>query len=128
MLYLAIDDSSDTPVYRQIVDAIRHQIAAGEVPPGQSLPSIRELAEHLQVNVNTVHKAYLLLQDMGVIVIRRARGAMVAPGIEDVLGSARNRDLLVEKTRDLVAEAIRLGFSARDVVLAIQSLEGGTPP
>lgn len=126
MLYLAINEGDPSPVYRQIVDAIRTEIAAGRVRAGQGLPSVRELAEHLQVNVNTVHKAYQILQQMGVVVIRRARGAAVAPGIQTVLGSPDSRDLLLKKTQDLLSEALRLGFTARDVIEAIQALEGGS--
>ncbi len=116
MFLLSISDTDSTPVYKQIVDGIRSEIAAGRLKPGENLPSVRELAANLKVNVNTVHKAYQLLQQMKIVVVRQARGVIVAPGVGEVLGSRENERVLRDHVETLLAEALRLGFSPKDVV------------
>jgi GntR family transcriptional regulator len=64
--------------------------------PGEGLPSVRELAANLGVNVNTVHKAYQQLQQMRIVVVRKARGVIVAPGVTEILGSRENERLLID--------------------------------
>ena len=116
MFMVSISDTDSTPVYRQVVDGVRGEIAAGRLKPGESLPSVRELAANLKINVNTVLKAYQLLQQMKIVVVRQARGVIVAPGVADVLGSRENGRLLVDHVDELLAEAGRLGFSPKDVI------------
>ena len=119
MFLLSISDTDPTPVYKQIVDGVRGEIAAGRMKPGESLPSVRELAANLGVNVNTVHKAYQQLQQMKIVVVRQARGVIVAPGVAEILGSRENERLLMENIDSLLAEAGRLGFSPKEVVRMI---------
>lgn len=116
MIILSVSDTDPTPVYRQIVDGVRGEIAAGRMKPGESLPSVRELAANLGVNVNTVHKAYQLLQQMKIVIVRQARGVIVAPDVAEILGSRANERVLAEHIDSLLAEAGRLGFSPREVV------------
>ena len=116
MFLLSISDNDPTPVYKQIVDGVRGEIAAGRMKPGEGLPSVRELAANLGVNVNTVHKAYQQLQQMRIVVVRKARGVIVAPGVTEILGSRENERLLIDYIDNLLAEASRLGFSPKDVV------------
>lgn len=123
MFIVAISDTDPVPVYRQIVDAVRSEIAAGRLKPGESLPSVRELAANLKVNVNTVHKAYQVLRQMRIVVVRQARGVIVAPGVLEVLGSSENARILGERIDDLLAEAKRLGFSPQDVVRMVSESE-----
>lgn len=119
MFLLSISDTDPTPVYKQIIDGVRSEIAAGRMKAGESLPSVRELAANLGVNVNTVHKAYQQLQQMKIVVVRQARGVIVAPGVADILGSRENERLLAENIDSLLAEAGRLGFSPKEVVRMI---------
>jgi GntR family transcriptional regulator len=66
-----------TPVYRQIVDAIRAHCVAGRLVAGAKLPTVRELAASLGIHFNTVAEAYRVLADEGFLVIEGRRGASI---------------------------------------------------
>src|SRR5436853_7555338 len=72
-----IDRFSPVPAYRQIADVLREQISAGEVTPGEKLPSERELCETYDVDRGAVRRALALLQAWGLIVTEHGRGAFV---------------------------------------------------
>lgn len=75
---LVISHADPRPMYLQILEQIRHRIAIGDWPSGHELPSIRALAVELQVSVITVKRAYLELENDGVILTRHGRGSIVA--------------------------------------------------
>ncbi len=77
-----IDIDSNTAVYVQIENQVQFGIASGKLKPGDQLPSVRELSERLDVNPNTVAKAYRDLEVMGLLYTRRGMGVFVNKGIE----------------------------------------------
>jgi GntR family transcriptional regulator len=70
--------SDPTPIYRQIVDQVRRQVAAGRLAAGDELPSVRSLAAEHAINPMTVSKAYGLLETEGLLERRRGQGMFVA--------------------------------------------------
>lgn len=74
---ISIVTSSPEPVYEQIVRQLQHGVAEGELKPGDALPTVRQLADDLQINRNTVARAYKLLEDRGVILTAGRRGTFV---------------------------------------------------
>ncbi len=105
---LAVDWSSDEPVYEQIATQIRAQIASGSLAPGTSLPPVRTLASDLGVNLNTVARAYRLLEDEGFVRIRHRSGAeVVAPPSRP---DAAARDRLRGALRDVLERMRQAGF------------------
>lgn len=115
-MLLRLDPTSDGPLHERIAGAVRRAIADGEVEVGERLPPARELADALDVNVNTVLRAYRDLRDEGIIELRRGRGATVR---DASVGRAR----LVALADELIAEAARLGVSRTELV---ELLEGRT--
>jgi GntR family transcriptional regulator len=86
---LMIDANSHVPIYLQIVEGIRSSVAAGVFRPGEMLPSLRALAVDLQVNPNTVQKAYDELERGGLVHSRRGVGIFVAQhGVQSAKGHA----------------------------------------
>ena len=75
---ITVDRLSETPLYLQLRDAVITGIAAGELRPGDALPSVRALAEDLGINLHTVNKAYATLRDEGYVIMLGRRGAYVA--------------------------------------------------
>src|SRR5580658_9073455 len=69
--------SSGVPIYRQLLDQVRAQIATGRLAPGEFLPSVRQVAAELTVNPMTVSKAYSLLERDGVVELVRGQGMRV---------------------------------------------------
>jgi GntR family transcriptional regulator len=92
-MLIRIEPSSAVPVYRQIVDQIRYQIASGDLRVGDRLPSVRELARQLPVNQNTVLKAYDLLAQDGLISCRKGDGTFVEEVVTTIKKSERLRQL-----------------------------------
>jgi GntR family transcriptional regulator len=72
-----IATSSPEPVYEQIVRQVQHGVAEGALKPGDALPTVRQLADDLQINRNTVARAYKLLEDRGVLITAGRRGTFV---------------------------------------------------
>lgn len=76
-MVLAIDDSSDIPIYQQLRNQIVVGISDGRLKPGEQLPTVRALAEEIGVNAMTVNRAYQVLKQEGYIVTDRRNGAKV---------------------------------------------------
>jgi len=73
-----IDPRSHVPIYLQIADGVRAAVAAGLYRPGEALPSLRALAVDVQVNPNTVQRAYDALEREGLVYSQRGKGLFVA--------------------------------------------------
>ena len=76
-MWLTIDLTADVPIYTQIRNGIIEGILSGELTPGESLPSVRQLASDLGINLHTVNKAYGVLKQEGFIQVHRKKGAVV---------------------------------------------------
>lgn len=89
MIQIATGDTR--PIVRQIVDAVRMQIATGELQAGDQLPSVRGLAQQLTINPNTVAKAYAELTTEGWVDSRQGLGLFVAPPRQRLSEAERER-------------------------------------
>ena len=93
-MLISADPSDDQPIYRQIVDQLRQLLAAGTLQAGDPLPSVRQLAADLGVNLNTVAIAYRELAGEGLVEIKHGRGARVTADREHRLDEEQVRKLL----------------------------------
>ena len=78
-MYIRIERGASTPISRQIMEQVRAQCLAGLLPPGHCLPSVRQLARQLVVNVNTVVRVYERLAADGLVEMRHGEGTFVLP-------------------------------------------------
>ena len=131
MLHFQLNIHSGVPVYRQLMDQIRHYVAAGALAAGDALPSIRELARALAVNPTTVVKAYGELGHEGVIVIRHGLGAFVAES-QPVWPAAQRRERLQALASQLAVESRQMGGSDEEALdalrYALERLDPTNPP
>ncbi len=104
-MLLTIDQSDDTPLYRQLAASVRRAVLDGTLVAGSSLPATRDAAGALGVNAETVQRAYRVLADDGLVVSRVGRGTRVR---DDVDVAALGLDDAIE---DLVARAAAIGWS-----------------
>ncbi|MGB4487111.1 MAG: GntR family transcriptional regulator [Pseudomonas veronii] len=109
-------------MYQQIVDQVTAKVMAGDWAPGQSLPSIRELAAGSYVSVITVRRAYEELERAGVIATRQGKGSVVAERSD--LPTALMHDELQRQLDALLAIAARLGLSRADLHRLIDDAPG----
>ena len=111
---IQITTGSSVPIYRQVVDQIRHGIATGGLVVGASIPSVRALATELVLNPNTIAKAYAVLVRDGVLESHQGRGYFVAERREIYTRKERQRRL--EEVMDpFLAEALTLGFDSEQI-------------
>jgi GntR family transcriptional regulator len=118
-MYLRLDHHSGEPIYLQIVEAVKYKVASGELPPEAQLPSIRALAEQLQINPRTVVKAYEELEHVGVVVMRHGMGVFVGLN-HGVVPAGVRRQKLVELARRFLAEGARLGANTGEMVKIVE--------
>jgi GntR family transcriptional regulator len=88
-----ISQADGRPMYLQIMEQVKRKVAVGDWQPGQTIPSIRQLAADIRVSVITVKRAYLELEREGVIVTQHGKGSVVAQGAE-VTSRIHEADLL----------------------------------
>lgn len=116
-MLLRIQRGSAVPVSRQIDAQIRAQILAGSLQPGDQLPSVRQLARELAVNVNTVLRVYERLSAEGFVDLRHGDGTYVAERPEGAASSQladRRREFLLELDA-LVRRGLMLGVTAAEL-------------
>ena len=77
-MILRIDFNSDEALYMQLRNQIIMGIATGRIREGDSLPSVRQLADHISINMHTVNKAYAVLRQEGFVKLDRRKGAIVS--------------------------------------------------
>ncbi len=73
-----VDPRDSTPLWKQIEESVRRQVASRAAPPGAAMPSVRELARDLRINPATVARAYQRLAEEGILTVRRGEGTFVA--------------------------------------------------
>jgi len=77
-MYITIDETDRRPIYRQVADEIKGLIARGSLREGMPLPPVRQVADDLGVNLNTIAAAYRELQNEGLLKVRHGSGAVVS--------------------------------------------------
>jgi GntR family transcriptional regulator len=110
-----IEPDSKVPIYFQLEDQIRSMIAAGQLQPGDQLPTIRELAANLRVNYNTIARVYLDLDRDGIISTQRGRGTFVAGVPDEEQIAQQRREKLQAIVRSALDEARALGYEPGEI-------------
>jgi GntR family transcriptional regulator len=98
-----VNPNASVPIFRQIADGLRAAIGRGSLAPGDLLPSVRQIAEELAVNPNTVHKAVAELEREGLVAAERGRGMVVRAGTRSIARASGDEAVL-----SLLVDAARL--------------------
>jgi GntR family transcriptional regulator len=114
-LSLHLDFHSGLPIYAQVVDQIQSQLANKILRPGDQLPTVRALAQELRVNFNTVARAYRLLDEAHIISTQQGRGTYILEIPPPQVTEKLRRESLEALTRRFLNDALRMGFSEREV-------------
>jgi GntR family transcriptional regulator len=121
---MRIDGKSALPVYEQVKRAIKLAIFTGRLKNGDATASIRDLAQKLKLNPNTVLKAYGQLETEGFLTSRPGLGYFVSLDLSKT--SREKGDLFESLASDFVARVLDLGYSREDLLRRIHDILGST--
>lgn len=110
--------NDNKPIFRQIADMAIAKVIAGDWQPGSRIPSAREMAVEMAVNLHTVLKAYDQLERDEIIVSRRGMGFFVADGAQQRAATNRRDEFFKEKLTDIFIEMQRLGITPEELIEA----------
>jgi len=117
-MHMKIDFNSDEALYIQLINQIIYGIATSQFQEGDNLPSVRELAEYIGINMHTVNKAYSILRQEGYIKLDRRKGAVIAIDINKM----KARENLKEELRVSIAKAICKNLSCQEVYEVVDEI------
>lgn len=110
-MFVSIDFNSDEAIYMQLINQIIMGIALEEFHEGDSLPSVRQLADSIGINMHTVNKAYAVLKQEGYIKLDRRRGAVIAVDLDKL----EALDSMSKELRLVIAKAICKNVSPQEI-------------
>lgn len=112
-----IAPQSDTPIYRQVAEAILRDIKSRTLPAGTKLPTVRELAEEMGLSQGTIKHAYDHLETLGAIEMTQGKGTFVKE--QEAVESGSRKDRAMAAIDELLDELETLGFTPREMEIYI---------
>jgi GntR family transcriptional regulator len=116
-----LDLHSGVPVYRQIIDQVRGGVASGSLAAGDQLPTVRQLAVDLEINPNTVMRAYRELELGGLIETHQGTGTFISDKKVEKKSAERERQL-GQMVGELAARAGAAGFTVEELIERLREL------
>ncbi len=110
-MLISIDFNSDEAFYMQLRNQIIMGIATSEIRDGENLPSVRDLADTVGINMHTVNKAYTILKQEGYLKLDRRHGAVVSVDVD----RQRAIEELRTQLREAVARAVCRNVSEKEI-------------
>jgi GntR family transcriptional regulator len=118
-MFIHLNPNSGMPIYRQLFGQLRQRIVSGQLAAEEQLPSVRDLAADLKINLLTVAKVYQLLEGEGLVETRRGLGTF-ARGGHARRSPAEKRRLIADAVEQVVAEAQHLNLGESEVIQLVQ--------
>ena len=110
-----IDNSSDRPVFQQLIDQVKRDVALGRLIKDEKLPTVRQLAQELAINPNTIAKAYRQLEQDGIIVTKAGAGAFIA-NLDSGLSKAVRKKLICDELERIIVDAFHMQIDKATLV------------
>ena len=114
--------SNDTPIYAQLIEQIKVGIVSGAFPPGERLPSVRDLATEAGVNPNTMQRALAELERDGLVYSQRTTGRFVTE--DKTMIETAKRSLAERHVKTFLAAMLRLGFQREEIMTLLRQETG----
>ncbi len=109
-------------IFLQIADNITDKVVSGELPAGEKIPSVRELALQMGVNPNTIMRTYNELQSMNIIENKRGIGYFVNPEAQKVILQSKRKDFFKSVLPEFLRHAEMIGISYNDIKKHLETL------
>lgn len=115
---MAWEFKDDRPIYTQLLEEIQRMIISGKYKPGDKLPTVRDLAAEAAVNPNTVQRALIELERVGLVYSQRTSGRMITDDTEKIshIKDKMAEDLIKEFCENMKA----LGFSQKEIISLLE--------
>ena len=110
--------NNDMPIYSQLVDKIKLSIVSGQLPPGEKMSTVRELAAEAKVNPNTMQRAFQELEREGLVFSQRSSGRFVTEDMEAIMKA--KRDMAQAYIRSFTQSMEKLGFTREEIIKLIR--------
>ena len=114
-MQISINNASDRPVYQQIIDQVKRDIALGRIIKNEKLPTVRQLAGQIAINPNTIAKAYRQLEQQGIIVTKAGAGAFVA-NLDSNLSRSVRKKLISEELERIAVDAFHMQIESQTLL------------
>jgi GntR family transcriptional regulator len=114
MMLISIDKDDARPLYLQIVIQLKEQIRKGTLKQGDELPSVRELAESLGINMHTVRSAYIKLREQGIINLALGRRATIAR-MKQPENKRTTEAEITARLEEIMTDALLMGLKPEEI-------------
>lgn len=118
MMVIEIDFNSDEALYMQLRNQIILGIASSQFQEGEALPSVRQLADRIGINMHTVNKAYSVLKQDGFVKVDRRRGAVIALNVDKL----RTMEEMQNELQVIIAKAKCKGITREEIHALVDDL------
>jgi GntR family transcriptional regulator len=118
-MFVHLNPNSGMPIYRQLFQQLRQRIVSGQLASDEQMPSVRDLAAELKINLLTVAKVYQLLEGEGLVETRRGLGTFVVGGNTN-RSQVEKRKLVADAVEQVVAEARHLNLDEEELIKLIR--------
>ena len=112
---------SDRPIYAQLMEQIKRRIITGIYPPGEKMPSVRELAAEASVNPNTMQRAFAQLEQEGLLYTQRTSGRFVTEDQQRIL--EMKTEMADELAKRFLEDMEQLGYNCRQAIEVLERFE-----
>jgi GntR family transcriptional regulator len=119
---MSIDFKSTKGIFQQIADNLCHQILEGKLPPGERVPSVRDLAVEYEVNRNTLLRTYSILEEATIIVNKRGIGFFVAENAVELILAKEKKDFFENELPEIIQKITLLKIKPSELQNLIQIL------
>jgi GntR family transcriptional regulator len=123
MIEFKLDPKSGVPFYKQVVDQIRFGISSGNLKVGEQLPTVRALAVQLQINLNTVTKAYKELEIQKILETQQGTGTFIG-SISLKIEETERRGKLKSICREFLSIASTYGITVEEIICELNNIKG----
>ncbi len=116
---MEIDFNAAYPIYEQLIEEIKKQIVRGELKAGDKLPSQRKLARRIDVNPNTVQRAYREMEQRGLVETRRGRGTFIKDN--DQVMIEIKKEMAESAVANFIEQMLSLGFDKEKILKKVET-------
>ena len=113
--------NNDLPIYTQLVDKIKLRIVSGQLPPGEKLSAVRELAAEAKVNPNTMQRAFQELERAGLVFSQRSSGRYVTEDVEIIM--EEKKAMARQYVQSFMKSMEQLGYTGEEILRLLEEGE-----